>query len=263
MIPYKSYVGVYSTSTSLLLRKIETHKHSPVVALALNPQDKDQLYTATKSGSIEKWNWRDGSYLGGWRISSDIFLSTTTSSGENDLLYTIDRKHGRQWLLTAHRLTQSDPKPITEVKTLFRYEQALSGLKVLESGRIIIVTSGPQLIVGVSEIPCPQKLNEVRYVWRIFRCPDWIVSFDARCTGQEQRRSSIDIVIGDMRGVVYVYENFLDFLSKAEKGVITAVHSRRLHWHRNAVFSVKWSMDGKPCMYLITCLPKLTVQEIM
>ena len=68
------------------------------------------------------------------------------------------------------------------------------------------------------------------------------------------QRPRIDVAIGDEEGVIFMYEDIMSaFVGSTKKNTPTAVmrtapnicEPRRLHWHRDSVGSVRWSLDGK------------------
>ena len=213
------------------------------------------------SGLIEKWDWVEGSWLGQWKLSSSIHsLLTSTLSPKNpgnDLVYTMDRKEGEPWLLSAHRLAGLEDAANNDVVTLLKYEEALSSLQVLEGGKIIVAAAGSHVIIGYCEAPETPSLQDLSYVWRVIECPEWVASIDARNRPRAVKvaekkagtREVVDIAIGGHQGSIYIYEDLLGrlirkerFPSKTTAGDIT---SRRLHWHRNSVLALKWSLDGE------------------
>ena len=254
---------MYSTSTSLLVRQLRIHKADSISAFAFSSTTPGHLYLSTISGTIEKWDWSEGLRLSHWKISSSIYSLVTAKQNTGDLgsemVYTIDRKGQGPWLLSVHRLAGVGDGAKTEVKTLFTDEHALSSINVIENGRVIVATSGSQLIFGSSDEPALSPLKNVSYTWRIVDCPEFIVSTDVRVrpseriqkTADEGRSAAmiIDVVIGGLKGSIHVYEDLLRKMVKvdrrASKGDLLDFTSRRLHWHRNAVQAVKWSTDGK------------------
>ena len=258
---YATSIAVYSTSTSLLVRQLRIHKADSISAFAFSSTTLGHLYLSTISGNIEKWDWIEGLRINQWKISSSIYSMATVEQNEgdpgSDLVYTIDRKGQGPWLLSVHRLAGVDGAK-TEVKTLLTNQQALSSVKVLEKGRVIVATSGSQLMFGSSDEPATSPLKDVSYVWRIIECPEYIVCADFRVRpsgelselskGEKSIANAIDVVIGGLKGSIHIYQDLLRNILKrdrrAGKGNSASITSRRLHWHRNAVHAVKWSADG-------------------
>ena len=263
LLAYELAIAVYSSATSSLVRHLRISKSNKISAFALCSLRETDLYISTVKGTIEKWDWEQGCRVGYWKLSSSIYALTTSSriSGDalSDLVYTVDRKGADPWLVTAHRLVHGGESPSSEVKTLFSNQEAISSLKVLENGRFIVATSAAQLIIGHSNSPSPAKLQGLTYTWRIVESPEWIVSIDVRIShpewdrkpskGGKKRIESLDIALGGLKGSIHIYENLLGNLICREqphsKDNTKDIKSRRLHWHRNAVLALKWSLDGE------------------
>ena len=263
LLTYESILVVYSVSTSLAVRHLRTKDSSSISAFALSVRKAHELYISTYRGAIEKWDWQKGLRIGYWKLSSSIhFLTTsvrTTEEDDNDLVYTVDKKDTGPWLISAHRLKSGSEASETGVKTLFSHRRALSYVKVSEGGRYIVAASGPQLIIGNTESPDLTILQDLSYTWRIVDCPEWITSVDVRISHAETKIKKskagkkmiayLAISVGDLKGSIHIYENLLGALLKREQPMSKESHgdvvSRRLHWHRNAVLALKWSLDGE------------------
>ena len=263
LVAYSNSIAVYSTSNSFLVRQLRVHTVDSISAFAFSSSVQGHLYLSTISGTIEKWDWTEGSRLGRWRVSSPIYSLVTAEQdvddSSSDLVYTIDRKAQGSWLISVHRLTGDKDGVKTDVKTLFTFSGMLSSIKVLEKARVIVATSGSQLIFGSSDEPALSPLRDVSYTWRIIECPEHIVSADFRLRPSEGIQKSskggrssadaVDIVLGGLKGSIHIYEDLLRKIIQrdhhAGKGSFVEISSRRLHWHRNAVQAVKWSADGQ------------------
>lgn len=265
LLAYDASIHVYSTSTSLLIRKLTVTKSEFIVGFVLSSTDVNLLYVATNSGSIHKYDWHKGKHLGRWDISSQIFNLAGSDSAptpaERDIIYTVDKKG--QWMITAHRLSGKTDASKTELRTLLKSSEPVTALKVLAGGKIIVASSGPRLIIGSSDLTGPASLNDLSYVWREILCPEWITSLDARipsdtsqalgsgATGanpSKSREATVDIVVGDLKGSIFVYEDVLGKLIRKERRGKSVTGQdltpQRLHWHRNGVATTKWSLDG-------------------
>ena len=261
LLAYDSAIHVYSTSTSLLVRRLRTSGTDSITAFTFSPKNSNHLYISTRSGMIEKWDWVQGAKLEYWNTSSPIYSTVASqpiSDDEtNDLIYTIDRKGEGPWMITAHRLLGGSDAAKTDLVTLRKYPEPLTSLKVLENGRVIVATSGLCLMIGTTEEPNATPLRNVGYTWREFQCPEWISSIDvqikqpgkvAKKAKQTRQRfqGAVNIVLGGLKGAIFMYDDLLKKLVEAERHSNQAANitSQRKHWHRNAVLSVKWSADG-------------------
>lgn len=177
-----------------------------------------------------------------------------------DLVYTVDKKDQGLWMLSAHRLMGEQEVAKTEVITLHKSQEQLSSFKVIEGGQVIVATSGRQLIIGTSTMPGPSNLRELSYIWRILECPEWISSIDVRmrhvgnletqARKKSLLRDSLDVAVGGLKGAIHIYEDLLKKLFRREQaasknGAMEDIASRKLHWHRNPVLAVRWSLDGE------------------
>ena len=262
LVAYGTSVAVYSTATSLVVRQFRINRIDSISAFAVSSTAQDHLYISTINGVVEKWSWVEGLRLGRWTTSSSIYSLVTAKQNPedpgSDLVYTVNRKLQGPWLLSLHRFAGREDGAKTDAKTLLTNQQALSSVKVLENGRVVVATSGSQLIIGSSDESASFSLKDVTYKWRIVESPEYIVSTDVRVRpsekiqkmpkGKEPAANAIDIVIGGLKGSIHIYEDLPWKIVKRDrpgKGNPAEIISRRLHWHRNAAQAVKWSADGR------------------
>ncbi len=234
-----------------------------VSAFAITPTNPKNLFVSTNLGSIEKWDWIEGRRLEYWHISASIYSLATshpdTDQTANGLVYTVDRKGQAQWMLTVHRLLGGSDASKTDLGTLLKHSEPLTSVKILDSGRTILVTSGHRIMIGSCDRPSPSSLKDVSYIWRHVDCPEWIASIDVRMRSDEAAAKkpqiptspfhrSVDVAAGTLKGRIIIYDDLLGNLLRVERGGKTGqvggISSRFLNWHRTAVLSLKWSADG-------------------
>lgn len=259
LIAYDSTINVYSIATSLLVRKLRVADSDRISSFALSTYMTNHLFVSTSLGSIERWDWVEGTRLELWNTATPIHRLVTADCDNNEekngLIYTIDKMSESLWMFTAHRLLGST----TDLGTLLKYRESLTSARAIENGRIIVLTSGSRVIIGTCESTNAEPLRDLTYSWRDVTCRQWITSVDVRIRSQEshtkvppnQKSSSngvIDIAVGMVNGEIVIYDNLLENLILKEddknSGQTTNVSSRRLHWHRNEVLALKWSADG-------------------
>ncbi|KAL8700890.1 MAG: hypothetical protein Q9201_005210 [Fulgogasparrea decipioides] len=264
LIAFGNLILVYSTATSLLVRKLHVGRSDRISTFVFSSADPNHLYVGTKEGVIQIWDWLEGRKLHFWFTKCRIFAIAASSQVDADesseLVYTIDRKGaGGPWRISAHRLRSGSEADQSEVVTLRKSQEPITAFKVVEHGKCIIATSGSVLTLGTSDVPAQAPLGNVSYTWRDIECPEWISCFDVRIvhgeesptkkqSGKDLRIGRIDIVIGGLKGSLHVYDNLLRNLirreRKSDKEMLGDLTSRQKHWHRNAVLTVKWSRDG-------------------
>ena len=207
----------------------------------------------------------NGKRLGRWTLSSRVDGLAVgchrTSNQLVDIVYTREQK-ANKWRISAHKLRGGNEASKTESKTIYQSDKQITSFKCVLDGRVIVATSEQHLLVGLSETPTT-TLRDTKYVWREIRAPDWIACLDVQHANQDHGASAgkkkskqtgasvpnLDVVIGDVKGAIFVYEDLLNRLIDREKGTSNYAPSlltpRRLHWHRELVSSISWSLDGK------------------
>lgn len=259
LIAYDTAINVYSTLTSVLVRRLRTRYAGLVSGFAFSSTDSNQLYISTQAGLQEKWDWINGIRLESWNTKAPIHVIRAAppdgAAAANGLVYTIDRHTRERWLLTAHRLMGGQEAAKTGLVVLLVYTEPLTSLKILVDGNVIVATSGTKVIIGTTEAADKPSLKEIVYVWREIECSEWITSIDVQVELASVRPekphlvgNKLDIVVGGLKGAIFIYENILKKLINKEtssKSNDEELNPRRLHWHRNAVAAVKWSADGE------------------
>ncbi|KAL8696611.1 MAG: hypothetical protein Q9224_002704, partial [Gallowayella concinna] len=264
-VPFKQFVNIYSTTTSLLIRQVGVSHHHRISAFALSCTDSNQFYIAAEDGTIQLWDISTGEKIHYWYTDIPIYALQSSklvgSKASQDLVYAITRKGKRPSKIRAYPLEVGGKagSGYTEGVTLRTSKEQITSFQVLEHGRLIIATSGSVLSLGYAELSNQLPLSEVLYTWRDVECPEWISCFDVRTIApiadprnlkgsKDSRTSRTAIVVGGLKGSLHVYDDLLGQLILKEKGSDKASHvdltSRKQHWHRNAVLSVKWSRDG-------------------
>ena len=268
MIAFNSTIHVYATDSSLPLQKLRLRDERDIVSgFAFSAKDPDHLYIGTRSGFIDEWAWRESRRLGSWNTQSSIRFLTTAKAeapSTNHLVYTSDETFGgdNPYTITAHRLFGGDEAHKSDLKTLWRSDRPVQFLRVLEGGQNIIATSGSTILLGTTTEPNPPKLTELGYIWRQISCSEHITSADIRVRGRitdptlqgkkakKSDASPLDVAIGTLGGFIFIYRDLLGQLTAHDVSLSSPLDDpQRIHWHRNAVSSVKWSKDGN---YLIS-----------
>lgn len=258
LIAYEASVNVYATATSLLVRSLRLSHSERLSAFVFSSTDPSQLYTATRNGVIQSWDWLDRQMLQSWASHFQIsaLASSMLPSNHQDsaqLVFTIGRKGVGPWRISAHRLDRGAENG--EVVTLRNSKEPISSFRVIEHGKVIVATSGSVLTLGLAEGSEETSFSDLSYTWRDIECSEWISCMDVRVIEAENSRSSktsrlprTDIVVGGLKGSLHVYDDLLNQLArkdkKSGKGPAADWTPRKLHWHRNTVLSVKWSRDG-------------------
>ena len=263
LVAYGTFVAVYSTTTSLLIRRLPLQKPGVITGMILDPLVDGTIYVSTSQQDLSKWDWKEGQRLNAWHVAASIQVLAaacqTLNPEADDIVYTIERGAASQWSMSAHRLLETGGKTEATTQTLLKFEDRLTGLQVLHGGKMLVATAGQKLILGTTKTLAPEDISGMKYVWRVVDCPEWITSFDVRSRPSSRTSKkhiskgglleAIDVAVGGLKGTVRLYEDLYQRLLRKENAAKAAslenVVSRNLHWHRNAVMTVKWSLDGK------------------
>lgn len=159
------------------------------------------------------------------------------------MVFTIDRSQ-RAWEITAHCLRGKYDEKKTELVSLLKYDEPLRSLKIVNDGRTIFAISSETLLIGKRSKHHGNDFADLQYSWQEIKCPEPPLCFDVQASG-----GIIDVVIGGLKGCILVYQNLVQRLgmSKTSLGTVeraSRINARELHWHREGVAAVAWSLDG-------------------
>lgn len=261
---------VYSTSTSLLMKetRLEAHERADarIVAYCLSPSSPQFVWVACSDGLIYRIDWLAGTGADSyWAASSTgvqhMTAASMISAGRTrDVLFTTERRKDEGFRITAHELTQPDDTVVTVARTIYTSPHAISFLKTVQNGEILVAVSQQRLLLANLRNDDYNTIDKIRYEFNIFESSDHITTVDVRTLkrpGEDGKKKSsfreklvaqnmVDVVIGDVRGAIFVHHDLMYKLNQAHKATkpTPSLTPRKLHWHRKAVNSVKWSLDG-------------------
>lgn len=257
IIATQTSVHIYSTRTSLLVTTLAHDPESIITAYLISPSDASILFTTSRSGIVTVWNWREAKKLHEFEGAppcrgADIALSSEGSV----VLYTIEES-SRSCIVA--RVFGKDSHEIVSRTTILRHDKAITVLQALPDSNIVIGMTQIGLIIGRAE-----HIGQMTFTWREIKCSEAPTSFAARTSqgpvlsgdakGAKQKAATIDVAVGGAKGCIYVYENLaakLGLTGRSSKAINEALSPavRELHWHREAVGTVAWSLDGMYTVY--------------
>jgi NET1-associated nuclear protein 1 (U3 small nucleolar RNA-associated protein 17) len=171
---------------------------------------------------------------------------------------------GKGHIVNVHALRTKAQASKTELKRVLKTTSAITNVQVLLQGKYVILSTAETVTIGKRLKASRTAVQDFEYVWRevkfskrittchtYFRQPE--VSEKGKKTADHER-DILDLAVGDEEGAVLLFENMLASfaaIEPAQKGdkIMTdsaeSFRPKRFHWHRDAVGSVKWSLDGK------------------
>ncbi|OGM39159.1 WD domain protein [Aspergillus bombycis] len=248
-------VHVYSVATSRLFRTLQLKPNQSIVGYSLSSTSQEHLYIITSAGSVSKWDWLSGKQVSHWTMGRKIISvspSFDVNEGEVDcaLLILRDHKAGKREIVVAH-LSEKNLHETVILETSAR----LDHIKCISHGQAVIAYSGQHVFIGAQGLG-QNTLELMQYTWKEVALPVNISCVDirrstasSRVEGQSWNNKEgligIDLALGSSDGSILVYHDILNLVGKEEhhKSEKT-VTPRRLHWHRDLVNVVRWSIDG-------------------
>lgn len=267
------------------MRTLPTSSAGSISGFALSKVNPSQLYVSTSSGLIVLWDWLEGRELGRWDLDSHVHGLAVCASQESsrDTVYTLETRQvpdrGTHRVITAHTLQNGFEAAQTEHVTVLETRTSLRSFQVLLEGKVIIAASRDVLVIANMDKPGDKSLRESAYTWRELKCTEPITCFDAMAVIRDSKKTkklqqkshtlpsdqSLNVVVGGARGMIFVYEDLLNSLVQSERGnkptELTAdLKPRILHWHRQAVGTARWSLDGMTAVLLCSCSSRAKIE---
>jgi NET1-associated nuclear protein 1 (U3 small nucleolar RNA-associated protein 17) len=262
LVATKQSLNIYSTTTSLLVRRLYIGGQG-IVGVKISLVHSNLAYIADKSGTVDLWNWVHGEKIlsvthNGRVHALDVVIS---SSPDTEMIYLLGSISGDE--VSTEALSQISAFAVqnqtsTSVSKLFQSQYDLQMLQVLNGGEFITVASNSVVIIGKRIKARPGQTGDElgsainEYRWNELGFPQGLTCFDAHVKSntlgdvnksnqskKAKNSGNIDIAFGSNEGSIFLYEDIANNILKP-----STLRPRKLHWHRNSVGSVKWSVDG-------------------
>ena len=261
---------VYSTKTSLLVRAMDLDDTLGdfIKTFILDPRDGNRVYVGTSMSRLLLWDWTCGRLLQSWRLQGLRSIESIASCADEEAQS--EESYGSVYVggsgsngssglwrfeLLENNLMPRNP-PIHEDRA-----GSVPCIQVFSAGKIVAAAMGQHLLIGNKR---PGGSSESA-TWGTFR--KYPMSFRLTCMdgylpdgpnpaakrpNQENESRLGDIVVGDQHGSLHLFHNSLDWREGWNREPVIS----RLHWHRSAVKSAKFALDGRTFpLPLSSCIP--------
>lgn len=170
-----------------------------------------------------------------------------------DVVFTTEVSKDGTWRISAHELALPDDPITTTVKTIYSSKEHIKFLKTAREGSIIVGFAGNAIFVGYLKPSEHESIEKLKYEFKVFRSSETICSMDVMVSERTEKPGKksnakvhpvVDLVVGDVKGIVYLHNDLLQNLVLGSKGVDVNIKPRKDHWHRQEVHTVKFSLDG-------------------
>ncbi|OAP56283.1 hypothetical protein AYL99_09462 [Fonsecaea erecta] len=249
ILPTHAEIKVYSTKTSLLVRSFRIEPSYDITSCSLSKADPKKLYVSSSKGLVSLWDWTTATVIGRYDAGSvsQQVLPLCHQDGEETILVLQD--DGQGFKLLASYSVNTLRGTFTKTSIVLRKNNLSACFKSYAQGTVLLACVEDQLLVGQCQVT-PETQLDLTYTWREMTLPGFITSFDAQVNSSKSKTSRkvpfLDVVIGLSDGVIMHFEDILFKLIGKEKKNKTSTEDivgRKLHWHRKAVNTVKWSRD--------------------
>ncbi|CAA9966486.1 WD domain containing protein [Pyrenophora teres f. maculata] len=267
LVADSNILRVYSTETSLLAHTLFEGDIGNVTAYSLSATSPHLVYVAYSVGQIIMWDWVTARQIGRWHVDAKVknMAVIIKPESDEDFVYCHEADDGHSVCVRALRTKSqtSEKSERSQLKQLLKTNSVIHGIRVLLQGKYVVVATVDSITVGKRIKASRTALEEFEYLWREFKLSKHTTTFDVYLReqketgngkkGAQDQRDIIDIAVGDDTGVILLFEDILASIAAIEssqKGKKDRVDSadslrpKRLHWHREAVGAVKWSLDG-------------------
>ena len=269
IIVYRTSIQIYSTADSLLERRIklpEEGRAVRIVAAALSPKSTELVWIGCADGALYRANWATGEVERmqrkqepAPRLAGLTAELVQLGSVAKEVLYLSEGAPGA-WSVAAYDATTLSK---TAGRILFTVPRSSSSsstfaidlLRTADGGRFVVGASGKTVFVGGLKATessgsraAAETIDDLAYQFYSLDAADDVSCLDVRATAHKKRGTSLDLVVGCLRGAIYVYDNVFSQLQEAttesSRSKKVSVRPRKHHWHNYAVNAVKWSLDG-------------------
>lgn len=249
--------------TSLLQRSLRSEPAGRICSFALSRLNPDHVYVATLAGDITLFNWSTGTKIRQWKNGRSIRgIAAIIDKDTSVEVLTIHERSEIRDFITAQSMPLSSSSNVEQPRSIYESTQPLQGFKLVADGQYIIATQDKAVIIGEAKHSTQATVNESSYVWREVAMTDPITCFDVHIVAKSKQPTKkskqakpvasaehvLDLAIGGLKGQIFIYEDFFGKLVESESSKATtdrpSLTPRIIHWHREAVSSLKWSLDG-------------------
>lgn len=240
---------IYSTKTSLLVRSITitdafvVSNAEYIVSYFLDPRSDDRVYIATSGSKVFLHNVATGELVQKWNIGVGhvrhvcVCAGQALSEDESEVLY-VAAGHPNLMEESVWRVSLIVAK--VSKTEIYRSRIPIVDLRVADAGKAVCLISGRDIAI-VNSNGAKWLAPRVYKMAIELTCMD-VYSGSSATPAKKGKKGGAkrggDVVVGDTAGAIYVLHDVIKS-SKVEDHT-----PMKLHWHRLAVSSVKWALDG-------------------
>jgi len=248
ILPVHSQVRVYSTKTSLLVRSSPINRSS-IVSCAFSTLDPTKVYIGYTNDTISLWDWTTNQVAAQADTQRRLRrIIPLTLHGEEEVILVLRQSEDKSSSAVAYLVDHTEQN-FESARTVLERPLNIVNLESYAQGSVLIASSYGKLLIGYSQ-DVIEKGARMTYTWREVSIAGSVTSFDAQVRpyslNSGRKVPVTDLAIGLSSGIIMLYQDLLYKLIGKEKKLNNEdIIPRKLHWHRTAVNTVKWSRDQR------------------
>jgi NET1-associated nuclear protein 1 (U3 small nucleolar RNA-associated protein 17) len=247
ILPVHSQVRVYSTKTSLLVRSSPVSRTTSIVSSALSTVDPTKIYIAYTNDTLSLWDWTTNEKAAQTDTQKRIRrIVPLTLQTEEEIVLVLRHGEDKSSSVVAYAVDHTKQEFKLETTILHR-PFSIANLESYAHGSVLIASSYSKLLIGYSQ-DVGGEGAQIPYTWRELSIAGSVTAFDAQVRSNKSNTGRkvpiVDLVVGLNSGIIMLYQDLLyKLIGKEKKSNSEDIIPRKLHWHRTAVNTVKWSRD--------------------
>lgn len=247
ILPTHSQLRVYSTSTSLLIRSLQTGRGRSIISCALSLVDATKVYVAYTNDTFALWDWTTGQEMAQAETEKRLRRVLPLASNANkEIILALRHGEDKSSSVVAYTADHTD-REFGLATTILQRSFSITSIVSYAEGNVLIASSAGKILIGYSQDVIGEG-QQLTYTWRELSINGPVTAFDAQVRPQisktERKVPIVDLVVGFHTGIIMLYQDLLyKLIGKEKKKNNEDVIPRKLHWHRTAVNTVKWSRD--------------------
>lgn len=239
-------IHVYTTADSLLHQQLVTadDDSGSFTCYALSEVDPALVYAATSKGQVAAWNLSTGALLHTWNLKKSFQQMSVCKDGGTagqEAIFTVSQAD-QTWAIDRCWLAGGQLKH----NQIISYRSPIQRIQVLEGGVLVTITA-ETLMAGRPV----QGDSSHKYKFAELKTSEAPTCFTARFSTRNGKKY-LDVAVGGVKGSILYYQDLLHQLGlvgDAQRATNPPKTSQELHWHREAVGGIAFSLDGN---YLIS-----------
>lgn len=225
-----------------------------LIASALSQVSPNLVWLAASDGRIWRVDWTTGSGSSDYfRTKAGVIHDMTVAAIKlnktlTDVLF-VSESSGN-----SSKIAVYDPSdlanPISHILQTDIGKASI--LKTANGGSVLIAAVGKTMLVASLKQRSFSSVEDVAYDFYSVELTDEVCTLSVRAAQKksgskkkafpDSNESFVNVAVGGVRGAIFVYLDVLSQLQgKSKKGLGVP---KKQHWHRKAVHSVAWSIDG-------------------